>query len=136
MASISPPLPNVAQDKDQGVIRLPEAVIKDGLMSDAQLETVLMAETAFGSDLPGKFTLNDDHRMVREDEAPDAVAYRKGYRLCGNSLSPSLTLARKFAINLWTRFDGLGAPTPADPRFDTITGLFSGICGQRAPIKR
>lgn len=81
MASISPPLPNVAQDKDQGVIRLPEAVIKDGLMSDAQLETVIMAETAFGSDLPGKFTLNDDHRMVREDEAPDAVAYRKGYFL-------------------------------------------------------
>ena len=48
MASVAPPLPKVVQ----GDIRLPEAVITEGLMSDAQLETLVMAETAFGCDLP------------------------------------------------------------------------------------
>jgi hypothetical protein len=77
MASVAPPLPKVVRAD----IRLPETVIAEGLMSDAQLETVVMAETAFGCDLPGRFTQSEDHRLTREDENPEASAYRKGYFL-------------------------------------------------------
>lgn len=77
MASVAPPLPQVTQ----GDIRLPGAVITEGLMSDAQLETVIMAETAFGCDLPGRFTQSEDHRLMRADDNPEASLYRKGYFL-------------------------------------------------------
>jgi predicted RNA methylase len=77
MASIAPPCP-LADVID---LQLPEQVIREGLLSDAQLETLLMAESAFAHDLPGRFIENEQNRLVRADEGDAARSYRKGYFL-------------------------------------------------------
>ncbi len=77
MASVAPPLPAT----DMIDLRLPESVVTQGLLSEAQLETLAMAESAFATDLPGRFRLDDEHGLVRDDDGDDTVAYRKGYFL-------------------------------------------------------
>ena len=77
MASVAPPCP-LADVID---LKLPEQVIREGLMSDAQLETLLMAESAFAHDLPGRFVENEQHRLIRADQDEAANSYRKGYFL-------------------------------------------------------
>ncbi len=88
MGSVHPPQPGGMP------IRLPGRIVKTGALSEAQLETILMAETAFGSDLPGRFCMDEKGHLVRKDahlsgfrESPaeavddDAQAYRRGYFL-------------------------------------------------------
>ena len=77
MASVAPPCP-LADVID---LKLPEHVIREGLLSDAQLETLLMAESAFAHDLPGQFVENEQHRLIRADQDETARSYRKGYFL-------------------------------------------------------
>jgi len=63
-------------------LRLPGCLIEEGHLSEAQLETILMANDAHARDLPGKFTIDEDQtRMTRADEDADARAYRLGYFL-------------------------------------------------------
>ncbi len=79
MASVAPPLPAVASAEG---LKLPGRLIHDGHLSDAQLETIIMANDAHERDLPGRFTINDDQtQMLRRDDDPDARAYRLGYFL-------------------------------------------------------
>ena len=79
MASVAPPLPSDTGDED---LRLPYRLIEEGHLSEAQLETVIMAHDAHGRDLPGRFTIDDDQsKLTRADEDPDAQAYRPGYFL-------------------------------------------------------
>ena len=79
MASVAPPVPSGAASAE---LRLPARLIEDGHLSEAQLETIIMAHDAHGRDLPGRFTIDDDQtKLTRADDDPDANAYRLGYFL-------------------------------------------------------
>ena len=55
----------------------------DGLLSDAQLETVISAGEAHSAHLSGWWTLDEtaDNLAAAAEEAPGAVRYRQGYFL-------------------------------------------------------
>ncbi len=79
MASVAPPVPSSSAAEE---LRLPARLIEEGHLSEAQLETILMANDAHARDLPGRFTIEDDQtRMARADDDPEARAYRLGYFL-------------------------------------------------------
>jgi hypothetical protein len=79
MASVAPPAPSKDAASD---LRLPERLITEGILSDAQLETIIMANDAHARDLPGRFVLNDDEtEILRRDDDDAALAYRLGYFL-------------------------------------------------------
>ncbi|MCZ4259123.1 strawberry notch family protein [Sulfitobacter sp. G21635-S1] len=79
MASVAPPMPSNTGSDD---LRLPTRLIEEGDLSEAQLETIIMAHDAHGRDLPGRFTIDDDQtKLTRADDDPDARAYRLGYFL-------------------------------------------------------
>ena len=63
-------------------LRLPARLIEEGHLSEAQLETIIMAHDAHGRDLPGRFTIDDDQtKLTRADDDAEARAYRLGYFL-------------------------------------------------------
>jgi predicted RNA methylase len=79
MASVAPPVPSGAASSE---LRLPARLIEEGHLSEAQLETIIMAHDAHGRDLPGRFTIDDDQtKLTRADDDPKARAYRLGYFL-------------------------------------------------------
>jgi predicted RNA methylase len=79
MASVAPPAPSGEASAE---LRLPARLIEEGHLSEAQLETIIMAHDAQGRDLPGRFTIDDDQtKLTRADDDPDGRAYRLGYFL-------------------------------------------------------
>lgn len=79
MASVAPPVPSSEAAAD---LRLPGRLIEGGHLSEAQLETILMANDAHARDLSGRFAIDEDQiRMTRADDDPEARAYRLGYFL-------------------------------------------------------
>jgi predicted RNA methylase len=79
MASVAPPAPSREASE---ALRLPARLIEEGHLSEAQLETIIMANDAHGRDLPGRFSIDDDQtKLTRADDDPDARAYRLGYFL-------------------------------------------------------
>ncbi|MBS4009569.1 MAG: strawberry notch family protein [Roseovarius sp.] len=79
MASVAPPMPSNTGRDD---LRLPARLIEEGHLSEAQLETIIMAHDAHRRDLPGRFAIDDDQtKLTRADDDPDARAYRLGYFL-------------------------------------------------------
>ena len=79
MASVAPPVPSLHAAEG---LRLPNRLIAEGHLSEAQLETIIMANDAHARNLPGKFTIDDDQtKMLRRDEDAEARAYRLGYFL-------------------------------------------------------
>jgi hypothetical protein len=76
MASVAPPKPSYFP-------KMPAAVLRDGLLSDAQLETVIYAGEAHGAYLAGSRTVDETGDMVSaaQDEDPDAIRFRRGFFL-------------------------------------------------------
>jgi predicted RNA methylase len=71
---------SIAAPKPDHVPLLPSRLVADGLLSEAQLETLIYAGTAFARDLPGRFVPVDEGCALQPaDEAGDL--YRAGYFL-------------------------------------------------------
>ena len=74
MGSIAAPKPDRAP-------LLPAILVEEGLLSDAQLETLVYAGSAFQRDLPGRFAPVDEGCDLKPAEEEAGAAYRCGYFL-------------------------------------------------------
>ncbi len=70
----------IAAPKPEHVPLLPARVVRDGLLSEAQLETLIYAGSAFARDLPGRFLPVDEGCELKASDE-EGASYRGGYFL-------------------------------------------------------
>ena len=81
MASVAPPMPSNTGSDD---LRLPARLIEEGHLSEAQLETIIMAHDAHGRDLPGRFAIDDDQTKLTRADDRDGENDQYGLPNCGS----------------------------------------------------
>lgn len=76
MASVAPPLPSYRP-------HLPAGLVSAGLLSDAQLESLIYAGEAHAGFLSGSWTVDETWDLIKAapDDADDAVRFRRGWFL-------------------------------------------------------
>ena len=98
MASVKPPLPSYLP-------LVPKRLIADGMLSDAQLETVIYAGEAHGELLAGRYRVDeslDTLSLAKENDA-DAVRFRKGFFLGDGTGSGKGRQAAGIILDNWLR---------------------------------
>jgi len=98
MASVKPPLPSYRP-------LLPKRLIADGILSDAQLETVIYAGEAHGELLAGRYRVDeslDTLSLAKQDDA-NAVQFRKGFFLGDGTGSGKGRQAAGIVLDNWLR---------------------------------
>jgi len=92
MASVAPPKPSYRP-------HLPARVITDGILSDAQLESVIYAGEAHSEFLAGSWTVDATFDVVAaaRDDAEHAVRFRRGWFFWGTA--PARARAGKWPVS-------------------------------------
>ena len=98
MASVRPPLPCYRP-------LLPKRLIQDGILSDAQIETITYAGEAHGEMLAGRYRVDEslDNLSLAGDGDPGAVQFRKGFFLGDGTGSGKGRQAAGIILDNWLR---------------------------------
>ena len=98
MASVCPPLPSYRP-------LLPNRLISDGILSDAQIETIIYAGEAHAEMLAGRFVVDEslDNLALAKDDDTNAVHFRKGFFLGDGTGSGKGRQAAGILLDNWLR---------------------------------
>ncbi|MGO9473576.1 MAG: strawberry notch-like NTP hydrolase domain-containing protein, partial [Rhodomicrobium sp.] len=98
MASVKPPLPSYRP-------LLPKRLIEDGVLSDAQIETIIYAGEAHAGMLAGRYLVDEslDNLSLARDGDESAVQFRKGFFLGDGTGSGKGRQAAGIILDNWLR---------------------------------
>ncbi len=98
MASVVPPKPSYCP-------LLPPQLVTDGVLSDAQLETIILAGEAHEAHLAGSWTVDATGDVVAAapDDAPKAVRFRRGFMLGDGTGAGKGRQAAGILLDHWLR---------------------------------
>ena len=95
---------SIAAPRPAHVPLLPAGLVADGRLSEAQLETLIYAASAFGRDLPGRFTAIKEGCDLKASEG--GAAYRCGYFLGDGTGAGKGRQVAGIILDQWLRGNG------------------------------